>query len=111
MQKNLSQRQRRIRFERESLGICLPAGQRNWFQNTIKIENKSRSYKVRSDERHGSFWNKWCFFQDMLRSKTDQSAISIPPSPTPNPCSAAANPECFEFPPSRMTANPACHAL
>lgn len=61
-----SKTKRRVRFERELLGICLPPGQRDRFQNTIKIENKSRSYKARSDEGYVRFWEPTVLLQDML---------------------------------------------
>lgn len=61
-----SKTKRRVRFERELLGICLPPGQKDQLQNTIKIENNSRSYKVRSDEGYVRFWEQTVLLQDML---------------------------------------------
>lgn len=111
MQGDLSQRQRRIRFERELLGICLPVGQRDRFQNTIKIENKSRSYKARSDEGHGRFWEQTVLLSGHVMKQGRLERHLHPTKPKPQPMFCCCKLKCFEFPPSRMTANSGCHAL
>lgn len=61
----------RIRFGRELLGICLPVGQKDWFQSPIEREIKARSCKIRSDKGYVRFWEQIVLLQDILWSETE----------------------------------------
>lgn len=56
----------RIRFRRELLGICLPAGQKDRLQSPTERENKARNYKLMSDKGYVRFWKQILLLQDML---------------------------------------------
>ena len=61
----------RIRFGRELLGICLPAGQKDRLQSPTERENKARNYKLMSDKGYVRFWKQILLLQDMLWNETE----------------------------------------
>lgn len=83
-----SKTSRRIRSERELLGIRLLAGQRGRLQDTIKRENKSRSLQGLPKEMCGS-GHKPCFFGTCYEDRIGVLSHHTKAIPHPRPLQVA----------------------